>query len=266
MTTATSCASSSSRSSTAGARTCRSTAPSRTSRTDAINRPPPNVPYTPWHLLEHIRIAQTDILDYIRNRDYLAPTWPEEYWPARGRHCDAGAVRADDRGIPADRAALHDLVADPADRPAGDDPEHARAHHPARGAPGRRPQRLPRRRVRDPPPGHGDLAARPAAVAAGPWVPPSRRAPRWRRSRWSRRCSALPAARPPPFRHLLRAARCRPVPRRASSRPRPPPPHLRPSQLLRPCPGATAGAASSVGASTCPGTTRTRSARSCDSP
>ena len=43
---------------------------------DAVNGLPPNIPYTPWHLLEHIRIAQRDILDYIRNRAYLAPTWP----------------------------------------------------------------------------------------------------------------------------------------------------------------------------------------------
>ena len=34
-----------------------------------INRRPPHVPYTFWHLLEHIRIAQWDILDFIRNPD-----------------------------------------------------------------------------------------------------------------------------------------------------------------------------------------------------
>src|ERR1039457_3670144 len=50
---------------------------------DAINRLPPNVPYTPWHLLEHIRITQADLLDYIRSRAYLAPSWPEAYWPGR---------------------------------------------------------------------------------------------------------------------------------------------------------------------------------------
>ena len=43
---------------------------------DAINRRPPNVPYTPWHLLEHIRPAQSDILDFFVNRTYLAPSWP----------------------------------------------------------------------------------------------------------------------------------------------------------------------------------------------
>ncbi len=50
---------------------------------EAMNAFPPNVPYTPWQLLEHLRITQWDILDYIQNRSYLEPSWPEEYWPAR---------------------------------------------------------------------------------------------------------------------------------------------------------------------------------------
>lgn len=82
--------------------------------TDAINMPASNSPYTPWHLLEHIRIAQWDILDYIRNRGYLEPTWPDEYWPAR----DATATRdVFDETLAAfrrDRDALKDLVADAA--------------------------------------------------------------------------------------------------------------------------------------------------------
>jgi hypothetical protein len=81
---------------------------------DAINRLPPNVPYTPWHLLEHIRIAQSDILEYIRNRAYLAPTWPEEYWPARGATATPEQFAQTIERFRSDRAALHDLVADPA--------------------------------------------------------------------------------------------------------------------------------------------------------
>ena len=48
-----------------------------------INRRPPHVPYTFWHLLEHIRIAQWDILDFIRNPDYRELRFPQDYWPAR---------------------------------------------------------------------------------------------------------------------------------------------------------------------------------------
>ena len=51
--------------------------------TTAINQPVSDLPaYTPWRLLDHIRYAQRDILDYIRNRDYLEATWPDNYWPA----------------------------------------------------------------------------------------------------------------------------------------------------------------------------------------
>ena len=49
----------------------------------AINTRPPNVEYTPWHLLEHVRLTQADILDYIVNRDYVEIEWPAEFWPAR---------------------------------------------------------------------------------------------------------------------------------------------------------------------------------------
>jgi hypothetical protein len=81
---------------------------------DAINRLPPNVPYTPWHVLEHIRIAQRDILEYIRNRAYLAPTWPEEYWPARDATATPEQFALTVEGFRSDRTALHELVADPA--------------------------------------------------------------------------------------------------------------------------------------------------------
>ena len=70
--------------------------------------------YTPWHLLEHIRIAQADILDYIRNRTYLAPTWPEEYWPAHDATATPEKFALTIEGFRSDRTALHELVADPA--------------------------------------------------------------------------------------------------------------------------------------------------------
>jgi hypothetical protein len=79
----------------------------------AINRRPPNLPYTPWHLLEHIRTAQWDILDYIRNRAYLAPAWPDEYWPARDAEATPEEFAATIEAYRSDRRALHDLVADP---------------------------------------------------------------------------------------------------------------------------------------------------------
>jgi DinB family protein len=80
----------------------------------AINTPVPNSPYTPWHLLEHIRFAQSDILDYLRNRGYLEPTWPDEYWPARDARATPEAFEKTLADFRRDRDALKDLVADPA--------------------------------------------------------------------------------------------------------------------------------------------------------
>jgi hypothetical protein len=81
---------------------------------DAIDRRAPNVAATPWHLLEHIRIAQRDLLDYIRDRAYIAPSWPEEYWPAPDATASPAVFAATIAAFRADQQALHDLVADPA--------------------------------------------------------------------------------------------------------------------------------------------------------
>ena len=47
-----------------------------------INVKPRNVPYTFWHLLEHIRIAQWDIVDFVKNPYYKELRFPQDYWPA----------------------------------------------------------------------------------------------------------------------------------------------------------------------------------------
>jgi uncharacterized damage-inducible protein DinB len=41
----------------------------------------PHLPYTIWQLVEHIRIAQQDILDFSENQNYKPLKWPEGYWP-----------------------------------------------------------------------------------------------------------------------------------------------------------------------------------------
>ncbi len=78
------------------------------------NTCPPNVPYTPWHLLEHLRITQADILEFIRNPDYVYLNWPEDYWPAGDAQADAAAWQRTIAGWQADNQALQALVADPA--------------------------------------------------------------------------------------------------------------------------------------------------------
>lgn len=42
---------------------------------------PPGAPHSAWQLLEHMRIAQEDILDFSRNPKYKAKAFPDDYWP-----------------------------------------------------------------------------------------------------------------------------------------------------------------------------------------
>lgn len=48
-----------------------------------INTQIPHVDYTPWQLLEHMRIAQWDIVEFVMNPDHVSPKWPEGYWPSK---------------------------------------------------------------------------------------------------------------------------------------------------------------------------------------
>jgi hypothetical protein len=44
-------------------------------------RRPVDYPHSPWELLEHIRLAQADLVAFLMDPQYQAPAWPEEYWP-----------------------------------------------------------------------------------------------------------------------------------------------------------------------------------------
>ncbi len=48
---------------------------------DSINKPVPQGTYLVWHLLKHMQIAQRDILEFVRNPDYVSPDFPDGYWP-----------------------------------------------------------------------------------------------------------------------------------------------------------------------------------------
>ena len=81
---------------------------------DLRARTVPPVPHSPWRLLEHLRIAQWDILEFSRNPAHVSPPWPDGYWPAGDAPPDD---RAWDRAVDAfraDLAAMCELVADPA--------------------------------------------------------------------------------------------------------------------------------------------------------
>lgn len=71
------------------------------------------VPHTPWRLLEHMRIAQWDILEFSRNPKHVSPPHPQGYWP------EGDSPPADEvwdrtvEGFRADLNAICDLVSDP---------------------------------------------------------------------------------------------------------------------------------------------------------
>ena len=48
---------------------------------DLCNRQIDGLPYTPWQILEHMRLAQSDILEFSRDADHVSPEFPKGYWP-----------------------------------------------------------------------------------------------------------------------------------------------------------------------------------------
>lgn len=78
-----------------------------------INSYPPNFPYTPWQLLEHMRIAQWDILDFIQNPDYVAPNWPDDYWRPKEEQANSQKWQKSVNSFRADLKSLTDILDDP---------------------------------------------------------------------------------------------------------------------------------------------------------
>ena len=73
---------------------------------------PERLPYSAWQIVEHIRIAQRDILEFCNNHDgsYKPMKWPDDYWPAATAPANDGAWDAAVKAVLDDRAALEDLV------------------------------------------------------------------------------------------------------------------------------------------------------------
>lgn len=74
---------------------------------------PAGAPYSPWQLLEHLRLTQHDILDFCRNPDYEELDWPNDYWPTSSDPPTAKAWDDSIRQFREDRKALQRLAADP---------------------------------------------------------------------------------------------------------------------------------------------------------
>ena len=76
-------------------------------------RKPAGLPHSLWMLLEHLRIAQWDILEFSRNPKHVSPEWPEGYWPKKETPPTTAAWNESIKKFHADLTALQDLVKDP---------------------------------------------------------------------------------------------------------------------------------------------------------
>ncbi len=78
-----------------------------------FNHRPRQVKYTFWHLLEHIRRTQHDILEFIRDPDYVSPKWPEGYWPGENELANTDCWDQTLREIKEDLEEIRKMVEDP---------------------------------------------------------------------------------------------------------------------------------------------------------
>ena len=74
---------------------------------------PAHFPHSPWMLLEHLRIAQRDILEFSRNKKHESPKWPEGYWPKSAEPPNAKAWKKSVDQFESDLKAMQDLLENP---------------------------------------------------------------------------------------------------------------------------------------------------------
>src|SRR5579864_3580992 len=75
---------------------------------------PKGAPHTAWQILEHMRIAQWDILEFSRDAKHVSPAWPDDYWPKKPAPPNRVSWTQSVRAFLADQAAMAALVADDA--------------------------------------------------------------------------------------------------------------------------------------------------------
>ena len=70
-------------------------------------------PHTAWMLLEHLRLAQWDILEFSRNPKHVSPPWPDGYWPKTAAPPSEAAWTTSVRAFRKDLKAMQALVSSP---------------------------------------------------------------------------------------------------------------------------------------------------------
>jgi DinB superfamily len=79
----------------------------------AINERAPNVDYTPWHLVEHLRLTQLDMVRYIEDSTgYVSPPWPLGYWPDQKATTDLDGFHQSVEQFRTDLRALEQVALD----------------------------------------------------------------------------------------------------------------------------------------------------------
>ena len=92
---------------------------------------PAGLPHSAWQLVEHIRLAQADIVEFCVNPKYRWKKFPDAYWPKSVAPKDAAAWKASIAAVRRDRRALQRFANDPTldldtKVPAGDDQTYFR--------------------------------------------------------------------------------------------------------------------------------------------
>ena len=75
---------------------------------------PKGAEHSPWELLEHLRIAQADILEFSRDARHKSPAWPSGYWPGSAAPPDEKAWEKSVRAFRKDLKSFCALVSGPA--------------------------------------------------------------------------------------------------------------------------------------------------------
>lgn len=77
---------------------------------DLLGETPAGLPYSIWQLVEHVRIAQWDILEFSRDPGHKSPDWPEGYWPKEKAPASPGDWKRSLHRIEADRKEFIGLL------------------------------------------------------------------------------------------------------------------------------------------------------------
>jgi hypothetical protein len=73
---------------------------------------PEGLPYSPWELIEHLRITQHDILDFCINSKYEEMKWPDDYWPKSAAPPNPDSWKKSVASFRKDRDAMRELAED----------------------------------------------------------------------------------------------------------------------------------------------------------